>query len=104
MADAPRPLIVPLKRQWFEAFARGEKTEEWRRHGARWNARHCWPGRPVILTLGYASAICPEHADRRLHATLAAVEYRQPDTEERRDLLGDVECVVLKLTDIRTER
>lgn len=48
-----RPLFIPLKREWFDAFASGSKTEEWRRHGPRWNASSCAIGRPVVLALGY---------------------------------------------------
>ncbi len=47
------PLFVPLKLEHFCAFARGEKTFEWRRHGPVWNEDVCWVGRPVILSLGY---------------------------------------------------
>lgn len=50
-----RPLFVPLRKEWFEAFRRGEKTEEWRRYGPQWNERVCWIGRPVLLSLGYRS-------------------------------------------------
>lgn len=53
---AERPLFVPLKRAFFEAFARGEKTEEYRRHGARWNERTCRVGRAVVLSFGYGNA------------------------------------------------
>ncbi len=48
-----RPLFVPLKAQWFHAFASGEKTAEWRRYGPHWNEKHCRPGRRVALALGY---------------------------------------------------
>lgn len=48
-----KPLFVPLMRQWFEAFARGEKHAEWRRYGGPWNERTCRIGRRVTLSLGY---------------------------------------------------
>ncbi len=51
-----RPLFIPLKRQWFEAFSDGSKTVEYRRYGPRWNERTCTPGRPVVLSLGYSGA------------------------------------------------
>ena len=50
---AVRPLFIPLRRQWFEAFAKGSKGIEWRRYGPRWNERTCLIGRPVTLALGY---------------------------------------------------
>ena len=50
------PLFVPLKRRYFEAFERGEKTEEFRVYGPRWNERTCEIGRPVVLSLGYCVA------------------------------------------------
>ena len=48
-----RPLFIPLKRKYFEAFAKGEKTTEYRPYGPRWNDKTCVPGRPVVLSLGY---------------------------------------------------
>jgi hypothetical protein len=49
-----RPLFIPLRRAWFDAFASGAKREEWRRHGPGWNANTCRVGRPVVLALGYS--------------------------------------------------
>lgn len=51
--ESEKPLFIPLKREYFEAFERGEKTEEFRPLGPRWNARTCRIGRPVVLSLGY---------------------------------------------------
>lgn len=51
-----KPLFIPLKRAYFEAFRTGQKTEEFRPEGARWNARTCAVGRPVVLSLGYGKA------------------------------------------------
>ncbi len=50
------PLFVPLKRAFFEAFERGEKREEFRIYGPRWNEITCAIGRPVVLSLGYGKA------------------------------------------------
>lgn len=51
-----KPLFVPLKREYFEAFRRGEKTTEFRPLGPRWNERTCALGRSVVLSLGYGKA------------------------------------------------
>lgn len=51
-----KPLFIPLKREYFEAFRVGSKTEEFRPEGPRWNARTCPIGRPVFLSLGYGIA------------------------------------------------
>lgn len=48
-----KPLFIPLKRDYFEAFERGEKREEYRPFGPRWNRRTCEIGRSVVLSLGY---------------------------------------------------
>lgn len=50
------PLFVPLKTEFYEAFARGEKREELRRYGPRWNERTCVVGRAVTLSKGYGTA------------------------------------------------
>lgn len=48
-----KPLFIPLKRAYFEAFKAGTKTEEFRPFGPRWNGQTCPVGRPVVLSLGY---------------------------------------------------
>lgn len=48
-----KPLFVPLKREYFNEFLRGEKTVEYREYTKRWDERNCYIGRPVTLSLGY---------------------------------------------------
>jgi hypothetical protein len=48
-----KPLFIPLKTEFYEAFERGEKRSELRLYGPRWNERTCSPGRSVILSKGY---------------------------------------------------
>lgn len=47
-------LVLPLKREYFEAIKSGEKTEEYRLYNSHWRKR--LEGRDferVVLTLGY---------------------------------------------------
>ena len=48
-----KPLFIPLKTEFYEAFKNGSKTEELRRYGPRWNHDTCLIGRHVILSRGY---------------------------------------------------
>lgn len=48
-----KPLFIPLKREYFDAFVAGSKTHELRKYGPRWNERTCRVGRRVTLSLGY---------------------------------------------------
>lgn len=48
-----KPLFIPLKGKWFDAFVCGEKADELRAYGPRWNERTCRVGRPVTLSRGY---------------------------------------------------
>ncbi len=48
-----KPLFIPLKTEYFEAFKAGTKTVEYRRAGKRWNEQTCAIGRPVTLSKGY---------------------------------------------------
>ena len=48
-----KPIFIPLKTEYFEAFADGNKREELRRYGPRWNERTCAVGRAVVLSKGY---------------------------------------------------
>lgn len=52
-AESLKPLFIPLKGIFYEAFQTGIKDTEYRRHGARWNAKTCPPGRRVVLSRGY---------------------------------------------------
>lgn len=62
-----KPLFIPLKKAYFEAFERGEKREEYRPYGARWNERTCRIGRRVVLSLGYGKG-------RRLTGTVVSFD------------------------------
>ena len=46
-------LFVPLITRYYDAFERGEKNEELRLYGPRWNENTCIVGREVILSKGY---------------------------------------------------
>lgn len=56
-------LFIPLKQEYFEAFESGQKTEEYRPYGPRWNERTCPIGRRVVISLGYGT-------QRRLTGTI----------------------------------
>lgn len=48
-----KPLFIPLKGKFYDAFERGEKTVEYRKLGPRWSAETCRVGRDVVLSRGY---------------------------------------------------
>jgi uncharacterized phage protein (TIGR01671 family) len=48
-----KPLFIPLNTEYYKAFESGEKTEELRRYGPRWNERTCVVGRRATLSKGY---------------------------------------------------
>lgn len=48
-----KPLFIPLKAEYFDAFVAGKKNTEYRPYGPRWNERVCAPGRRVVLSRGY---------------------------------------------------
>lgn len=58
-----KPLFIPLRREYFAQFESGDKQEEYRPFGPRWNERTCTIGRAVVLSLGYGKA-------RRLHGRI----------------------------------
>ncbi len=47
-----KPLFIPLKTEYFNAFKDGTKKHEFR-VGNRWNEKHCTVGRKVTLSKGY---------------------------------------------------
>lgn len=53
MKNSTTKLFIPLKKEYFQAFASGEKTEEYRPLGPRWNEKTCAIGRPAVISNGY---------------------------------------------------
>ena len=53
MTSNMKPLFIPLKTKHYEAFAGGNKTEELRLYGPRWNENTCKVGRQATLSKGY---------------------------------------------------
>lgn len=50
-----KPLFIPLKSEYYEAFKNGSKREEFRLYGQRWNEQTCPVGREVLLSKGYGT-------------------------------------------------
>ena len=96
-----KPLFVPLKTVYFDAFANGSKTDELRRYGPRWNEETCKPGREVILSKGYG-----KHARlkgrirkfKRQHGSL----FGSSDKAGIENVYGtlDVEIACISITDV----
>lgn len=51
--SSDKPLFIPLKAEYYDAFVRREKSEELRKWGPRWNNKVCAVGRQVVLSRGY---------------------------------------------------
>ena len=89
-----KPLFIPLKRIYFEAFARREKSVEVRRYGPRWNERVCSPGRKVILSCGYSGA--------RLMGTIRFFKRGNHVTQAARDIYPDCDDFALIGIDVQS--
>ncbi len=50
-----KPVFIPLKHQYFEAFKSGHKKIEYRRVGGQFILSNCFSGREVTLSLGYGT-------------------------------------------------
>ena len=50
-----KPLFIPLRAEYYEAFGDGSKTDELRLYGPRWNERTCHVGRKAVLSRGYGT-------------------------------------------------
>lgn len=84
-----KSLFIPLKRQWFDAFADGSKKVEYRLYGPRWNERVCRVGRRATISCGYSGA--------RLYGVVEGFERRVMST----DIYGrdrDMACIKIRLT------
>lgn len=88
--DLTKPLFIPLLGRWFDAFAAGEKHDEWRRLGQRWHLALCPVGRPVILSRGYSGA--------RLSARVKGASIKPAQSPEAVALYGaGTPCLVIAL-------
>ena len=69
-----KPLFIPLKTEFYQAFKEGRKTEEYRLYGPRWNERTCRVGRRVVLSHGY-------QVEGRLHGVITGFSRSTEVTE-----------------------
>ncbi len=76
-----KPLFIPLKRCYFEAFERGDKTHEYRRDVPRWSPKNVFPGRPITLSMGYGKK-------HRLSAEVVSRTERWMDSPAWNDCYG----------------
>ena len=92
-----KPLFIPLKTEYFEAFKAGTKKVEYRPYGPRWNERTCRVGRPVVLSKGYGKA-------HRLTGRITSFSRSAMPTLTRAwrdcygDRHGDAACIRIRLT------
>lgn len=89
-----KPLFIPLKTEYFEAFKAGTKDTEYRWYGPRWNEDTCRRGRSVVLSKGYGKA-------HRLEGTITgfAMQYmNSPDWMACYGVEGIAACIQISLT------
>lgn len=91
-----KPLFIPLKTEFFEAFENGMKDTEYRIYGPRWNERTCAIGREVVLSHGYGNK-------RRLRGVVVGfdVSDEPTKTEAWRKCYGESDGFVGKAACIR---
>ena len=98
-----KPLFIPLKTEFFEAFEAGTKTTEFRPYGPRWNERTCMVGREVVLSHGYGTR-------RRLHGVVAGFERSTEPTRTEAwrkcygDRSGEAACIRVTLANTTGNR
>ena len=91
-----KPLFIPLKGEYFDAFEAGTKDTEYRKYGPRWNCDTCYAGRKVTLSYGYGKK-------RRLRGEIVEVT-RDKDPSKRPGWIAcygtaanDAICIKIKL-------
>ncbi len=95
-----KPLFIPLKAVYFDAFKAGAKRIEYRPYGPRWNEKTCAIGRAVTLSRGYGN-------QQRLSGTVESFDIMhrtQLPAEAQSGWLacyghrnGEVACIGVKL-------
>lgn len=95
-----KPLFIPLKTEYYEAFKSGDKTEELRTYGKRWNENVCAINRGVILSKGYGAK------DRingvitnfkRQHATLLSDKHKEAIKNIYNTLDVEIACIEIEI-------
>lgn len=83
-----KPIFIPLRREYFLAFERGEKRVEFRAYGSRWNEHQLVHGRSVTLSLGYSG--------RRLVSRIVAYSILHPEQAPAtaRSIYGDTITII----------
>jgi hypothetical protein len=77
-----KPLFLPLTARYYDKFANGEKSREYRRPGGQYNPETCVAGRPVLLSRGYGTQC-------RMQGVITCCGYskvQELEGEDRRDV------------------
>lgn len=96
-----KPLFVPLKTEYYEAFADGSKREELRRYGPRWNEKTCAVGREVVLSKGYGKQYRMTgriSKFKRQHGSTFGSTYKAAILDVFGTLDIEIACVAIELT------
>lgn len=80
-----KPLFIPLKSEYFDAFKDGSKTDELRLYGKRWNENTCRPGREVVLSRGYGK-------QQRMRGVIGSFQRIRPAELPPRDMDAMIDC------------
>jgi hypothetical protein len=94
-----KPLFVPLKAEFYNAFADGSKAEELRLYGKRWNEDTCSLGREIVLSKGYG-----KHSRlkgkvwkfKKQHGSLFGSTYRTDIERVYGTLDVEIACISIK--------
>ena len=93
-----KPLFIPLRGEYFDAFVSGTKNTEFRKYGPRWNEKTCWVGRPVMLSRGYG-----KQSRRAGHIVGFTVSREPTRSDDWRACYGETDgmaaCIHIELTD-----
>jgi hypothetical protein len=97
-----KPIFIPLKEEYYKAFASGDKSAEMRRYGGSWNENNCRAGRKVVISKGYGKKermLGNIIGLKRLHGT-------QFEGKERDAILAiyktlDIEIAYIEISDLQ---
>jgi len=95
-----KPLFIPLKTKYYNAFKDGTKTEELRRYGPRWNYDTCTAGREVVISKGYGKGnrlTGKIYSFKKQHGTLFGQTYREAIQDVYGTLDIQIACLSIRL-------
>lgn len=91
-----KPLFIPLKTKYYEAFCDGTKSIEYRRPKDNFHPKKCLPGRQVTISKGYGK----QHRQNGVIKSAILIDAKTLPEDKQTDVLavyGDIDIKIIAI-------